>query len=56
MKRNRIKLIGKFRDVRIFYDGMNQEHSERSKGNEIKSVIIETDTDFDVSESEEAGA
>ena len=41
---------GNFKDVKIFYNGENHEHSERSEGNEIKSIIIELDSSCEISE------
>jgi len=45
-----IELKGCFKNVKVFFNGEHHEHSERSEGNEIKSIIIETDNNFDLME------
>lgn len=49
-----IELKGCFRNVKVFYNGSTHEHTERSEGNEIKSIIIETDNDFSLMEWKDA--
>ena len=46
-KEIQLEIKGNFRDVKVFYNGEPNGHI-RSKGNEIKSIIIEVDEDYEL--------